>query len=136
MNKSKLFLLPALALLVACKGKNGPEVSTFAGSGKQGSADGKGASASFFFPAAIAADAGGTVYLADTHNNMIRKISADGTVTTLAGRVSEEIARHRDTVIKLENPYGVAVDKSGNVYVSDWEKDVIKKVGPGGTMSV
>lgn len=111
------------------------EVSTLAGNGKQGSADGKGAAASVFFPAAITANAKGTVYVADTHNNLVRKISPDGTVTTIAGRISEEAAKHRDTVIKLDSPYGVAVDNGGNVYVADWEADIIKKITPAGKIS-
>ena len=110
-------------------------VTTLAGSGKQGSDDGKGTSASFFFPAALAVDAGGTVYVADTHNSIIRKISPDGTVTTIAGRVSAEVAKYRDTVVKLDNPYGIAVDNKGNVFVADWERDMIKKINPDGKMS-
>jgi sugar lactone lactonase YvrE len=110
-------------------------VSTLAGSGKQGSEDGKGASASFFFPAALTADANGTVYVADTHNSMIRKISSDGTVTTIAGRVSAEVAKYRDTVVKLDNPYGIAVDEKGDIFVADWERDMIKKIGPDGKIT-
>jgi len=110
-------------------------VTTLAGSGKQGSDDGKGTAASFFFPTALAADANGVVYVADTHNNMIRKIRPDGTVTTIAGRISAEVAKYRDTVIKFDNPYGIAVDKAGNVFVADWERDMIKKISPGGKVS-
>jgi sugar lactone lactonase YvrE len=109
--------------------------TTLAGSGKQGSDDGKGISASFFFPAALTADANGVVYVADTHNNMIRKINPDGTVTTIAGRISPEVAKYRDTVVKLDNPYGIAVDKAGNVYVADWERDMIKKISPEGKIT-
>ena len=110
-------------------------VTTLAGSGKQGSEDGKGKSASFFFPAALTADARGVVYVADTHNSMIRKITPDGTVTTIAGRITPEIAKYRDTVIKLDNPYGIAVDDKGNVFVADWERDMIKKISPDGKVT-
>jgi len=110
-------------------------VTTLAGSGEQGSGDGKGPAASFFFPAALAADANGTVYVADTHNSMIRKISPDGTVTTIAGRLTPDVAKYRDTVIKLDNPYGIAVDKAGNVFVADWERDMIKKISPDGKVT-
>jgi sugar lactone lactonase YvrE len=110
-------------------------VTTLAGSGKQGSDDGKGTAASFFFPTALTADANGVVYVADTHNNMIRKISQDGTVTTIAGRISSEVAKYRDTVVRFDNPYGIAVDKAGNVFVADWERDMIKKISPDGKVS-
>lgn len=110
-------------------------VTTLAGSGKQGSEDGKGISASFFFPAALTADANGVVYVADTHNSLIRKISPDGTVITIAGRLTPEAAKYRDTVIKLDNPYGIAVDDKGNVFVADWERDMIKKISPDGKMT-
>ena len=110
-------------------------VTTLAGNGKQGSEDGKGASASFFFPGALAADAKGTVYVADTHNSLIRKISPDGTVTTIAGRISPEVAKYRDTVVKLDNPYGIAVDSEGDVFVADWERDMIKKISPDGNIT-
>ncbi len=120
--------------LIRKVGANGM-VSTLAGSGKQGAEDGKGVAASFFFPAALASDANGTVYVADTHNNMVRKISPDGMVTTIAGRLTPAIAKYRDTVIKFDNPYGIAVDKHGNVFVADWERDMIKKISPDGKIT-
>jgi sugar lactone lactonase YvrE len=110
-------------------------VSTVAGSGISGSSDGKGRSASFFFPGAITIDEKGTLYIADTQNSMVRKISADGTVTTIAGRPSAAIEKKRDTVAKFNRPYGIAVDKKGNVYVSDWERDMIKKISPEGMIT-
>lgn len=134
-SSGNLYVADSRNNLVRKVSENG-DVTTLAGSGKTGSDDGNSTAASFFFPAAIAADAKGTVYLADTHNNMIRRISPDGKVTTIAGRISEAVARHRDTVIKLENPYGIAVDAAGNVYIADWERDMIKKLSPGGKMSV
>jgi sugar lactone lactonase YvrE len=111
-------------------------VSTLAGSGKQGSDDGKGSAASFFFPTALAVDAHGVVYVADTQNNMIRKIMPDGTVTTLAGRPTADTKDHPGALTRFDNPYGIAVDKLGNVFVSDWDKDLIKKITPDGRVSV
>jgi len=111
-------------------------VSTLAGSGKQGSDDGKGNAASFFFPTGLTVDAHGTVYVADTHNSMIRKITSDGTVSTLAGRPNAQTANHPDTVVRFDNPNGIAVDKDGNVFVADWDRDQIKKITPDGKVSV
>jgi sugar lactone lactonase YvrE len=107
-------------------------VSTLAGSGKVGSADGKGISASFFFPTAIAVGADGMVYVADTHNSLIRKITPDGTVTTVAGRIMPVPHGVTEASVQFDNPAGIAVDKAGNVYVSDWAKDMIRKISPGG----
>ncbi|HWZ03178.1 MAG TPA: NHL repeat-containing protein [Mucilaginibacter sp.] len=111
-------------------------VTTLAGNGSQGSADGKGGAASFFFPAALAVDAHGVVYVADTHNSMIRRITPDGSVTTLAGRPDAETKDHPEAMVRFDNPYGIAVDKDGNVFLSDWDKDQIKKVSPDGKVSL
>jgi len=111
-------------------------VTTLAGNGKVGSADGKGGSASFFFPTAIAVGEGGILYVADTHNNLIRKIGADGTVTTIAGSVSAAPTSAKDTAVRFDNPSGIAVDKKGNVFVTDWAKDRILKISPNGKVII
>lgn len=110
-------------------------VTTLAGSGKDGSEDGKGTSASFFFPVAVAAGANGNVYVADTHNSLIRKIAPDGTVTTLAGRNQPVKKDLSDSLQKLDNPYGIAVGKDGTVYFTDWAKDLVCKITPDGKLS-
>jgi len=110
-------------------------VSTFAGSGKQGAVNGKGTAASFFFPTALATDASGNVFVADTHNSLIRKITPDGMVTTFAGKPTKVINDIRDTA-GMDHPSGIAVDKNGNVFVSDLNKDFIKKITPAGKVSI
>ncbi|MFI5161036.1 MAG: NHL repeat-containing protein [Sphingobacteriales bacterium] len=110
-------------------------VTTIAGSGKDGSEDGKGSSASFFFPVAIAAGTNGNVYVADTHNSLVRKISADGTVTTLLGRNQPVKKDLSDSLQKLDNPYGIAVGKDGTIYFTDWAKDLVCKITPDGKLS-
>ena len=62
-----------------------PEVTTLAGSGSLGSADGTGTAASFDNPRGVAVDGSGNVYVADTEGHLIRKITSAGVVTTLAG---------------------------------------------------
>ena len=110
-------------------------VTTIAGSGKDGSADGKGTSASFFFPVAVAAGANGNVYVADTHNSLIRKIAPDGLVTTLVGRNQPVKKDLSDSLQKLDNPYGIAVGKDGTIYFTDWAKDLVCKISPDGKLS-
>lgn len=103
-------------------------VSTLAGSGSQGSANGVGAAASFNFPQGVATD-GTNVYVADTFNHVIRKVViADGTVTTLAGTMST--SGTTTGVVgagKLNNPLGVAVS-GPDLYVADTGNHAIRKV--------
>ena len=110
-------------------------VSTFAGSGKQGAEDGNSNAASFFFPTALATDMKGNVYVADTHNSRIRKITPDGTVSTFAGKPTKLINDIKDTA-GMDHPSGIAVDKRGNVFISDLNKDLIKKITPSGKVSI
>lgn len=94
-------------------------VSTLAG-GQRGYADGQGASAQFDTPSGIAVSASGTVYVADTGNNAIRRISPDGVVVTLA----------RDP--EFNGPVGVAIDGDGRVIVADTYNDRIRAIEPDG----
>ncbi len=107
-------------------------VTTVAGNGTVGSRDGKSDSASFFYPEGIAVDKKGILYVADTHNNLIRKISPDGFVTTLAGQRIYHTVPGMDTTVRFDNPAGIAVDSSGYVYVTDCGNNLIRKISPDG----
>jgi sugar lactone lactonase YvrE len=113
------------------------EVTTFAGTpGEPGDADGTGRQARFNQPAGLAVDAAGHVYVADAGNNLIRKISPEGVVTTLAGIFGVSGARDGTASDALFNqPTGVAVDGAGNVYIADMGNSVIRKLTPGGEVS-
>jgi hypothetical protein len=88
--------------------------------------------ATFSGPQALAVDSSGNVYVADTNNNLIRKI-APGSGSTVGGVVTT-IA---DSSALLNSPEGIAVDStSGNVYVSDTFNDVIKVIAPGGAVTI
>ena len=108
-------------------------VTTLAGS-TSGFADGNGTSAQFNFPNGVALDNSGNVYVADIANHKIRKISAAGVVTTLAGSVAG-FSDGSGTAAKFSSPYGLAVDNSGNVYVADTGNTKIRKISPIGLVS-
>jgi sugar lactone lactonase YvrE len=110
-------------------------VTTLAGTaGMRGSADGTGAAARFNLPGDVAVDGAGNVYVADTFNLTIRKITAGGVVTTLAGSAGlPGSADGTGTAARFNLPTGVAVDSAGNVYVADNLNSAIRKVTPTGT---
>jgi sugar lactone lactonase YvrE len=112
-------------------------VTTFAGTpGVGGSADGTGADALFSSPSGVATDAAGNVYVADTGNSTIRKITPSGVVTTLAGNpAAEGSADGTGAGAQFRSPEGVAVDSSGNVYVADTYNSTIRKITPGGVVT-
>ena len=112
-------------------------VSTFAGlAGSSGSADGTGGVARFNLPSGVAVDGSGNVYVADYNNHTIRKITPGGKVSTLAGLAgSFGSADGTGSAARFDGPYGVAVDGSGNVYVSDSYNHTIRKITPPGTVS-
>ena len=90
-------------------------MTTLVGSGSGGYADGTGTQASFSAPAGVAVDGNGNVYVADSSNHRIRKITANGTVSTLAGSGSSGYADGNGTSARFSSPWGVAVDGGGNV---------------------
>jgi hypothetical protein len=112
-------------------------VSTLAGSaGNAGSQDGTAASARFNGPTGIARAADGTLYLADTQNHTIRRISPAGTVTTFAG--SAGVAGDQDgggNAARFREPRGVVIDGAGNVFVADSGNNLIRRITPTGEVS-
>jgi sugar lactone lactonase YvrE len=108
-------------------------VSTLAGSGIQGFADGTGTAAQFYKTEGVALDSLGNVYLADSYNNRIRKVTPSGVVTTFAGSGISGYADGTGTAAQFSYPQGVAVDSLGNVYVVDSIR--IRKVTPEGLVS-
>ena len=111
------------------------EVTTLAGSGIAGSADGLGIEASFNNPTGVAVDGNGNVYVADSYNNKIRKITASGDVTTLAGSGEPGTANGTGTAARFNGPSGVAVDQSGTLYVADTDNQKIRKITASGSVT-
>lgn len=106
-------------------------VSTLAGSvGTAGSGDGSGTAASFDTPTGVAVDAAGNVYVADTLNHTIRRISSTGVVTTLAGQAGAAgSADGAGSVARFFGPQGVALDPTGGtLYVADTNNHTLRKI--------
>jgi uncharacterized protein YjdB len=112
-------------------------ISTFAGNGGYGfSGDGGAATSAYLnYPASVAVDASGNVYIGDQSNNRIRKVNTSGTISTVAGSGSGTFGGDGGpaTAAYLNNPMGVAVDISGNVYIADYYNQRIRKIIGGGT---
>ncbi len=110
-------------------------VYTLAGSGIAGFNNGTGSSAEFNYPMGIAFDGAGNTYVSDSYNNQIRKISAAGVVTTLAGYTSPGSSNGTGIYASFDNPAGIAVDKQGNVYVADRNNNQIRKISAAGVVT-
>jgi sugar lactone lactonase YvrE len=112
------------------------QVSTLAGSSARGSDDGTGTSAKFHSPAGIAVGEDGDIFLADSNNHMIRKISAtSGEVTTLAGKSTPSFADGQGTMAQFNSPNDLAVMKEGWVVVADVNNNCIRTITPKGKVT-
>jgi len=109
--------------------------STFAGNGILGYVDGPGATAEFYNPQGLTIDASGNLYVSDIGDNIIRKVTSAGVVSTLAGRGTSGYADGTGTSAVFNKPIGLAVDASGNVYVADKGNNVIRMITPAGVVS-
>jgi sugar lactone lactonase YvrE len=109
-------------------------VSTLAGSGTPGHSDGQGTAAQFEWPGGIAIDAAENLYVTDYRGHHIRKVTSDGLVTTVAGT---GIAGFRDgpaSEAQFNIPDGIAVDRAGNLFVSEHGNHAIRLIRPEGVV--
>jgi sugar lactone lactonase YvrE len=114
-------------------------VRIVAGNGRLGySGDGgQATSASLNAPTGIAVDAAGNLYIADLFNNRVRKVTTDGVIRAVAGSGIPGFAGDGGPAASalLNNPYGVAVDASGSLYIADRGNNCIRKVAADGSIS-
>lgn len=112
-------------------------VNIYAGSpiGLPGANDGPAGSATFYLPNSVAVDAAGNVYVADGVNNLIRKITPAGVVSTLAGSGVPGAIDSTGVAASFNGPAGLAVDAAGNVYVADSNNNLIRKITPAGVVT-
>jgi secreted PhoX family phosphatase len=112
-------------------------VSTLAGTpGSFAFADGTGSAARFNGNGGLALDAAGNLFVADWDNFLVRRVTAAGVVTTLAG--SPGSAGSTDgtgAAARFVNPNGLAIDTAGNVYVADWGNATIRRITPAGVVT-
>jgi sugar lactone lactonase YvrE len=130
-----------ILLAAWCQAQAPPKytIMTVAGNGAYGySGDaGPATAAQVYDPWGVAVDSAGNVYIADQLNNRVRKLAADGTISTLAGKGSAGYSGDGGAASSAElyHPCGVAVDSAGNVYIADTANEVVRKVTTGGTIS-
>jgi sugar lactone lactonase YvrE len=115
-------------------------VTTVAGSGTAGSANGSGTNASFSGPKGITITSSGTLYVADTANDIIREITPGGIVATLAGKANTppyytQIADGIGDAARFNNPIGICIDSNEILYIGDSANNRIRKITPDGSVS-
>jgi streptogramin lyase len=110
-------------------------VTTYAGTGQVGYKDGPGAAAQFYVPADVVVDSKGNLFVADKGNNIIRKITPAGVVSTFAGNGSAGYVNSTGADASFNTPTAIAVDGADNLYVTDNGNNRIRKITSGGVVS-
>ena len=142
IHRFPFLLIPSLLFMVSCEepDEDSPEeatskVTTLAGNDLPGMVDGAGADASFHYPCGMVADGNGNLYVADRANHSIRHIDAAGRVTTFAGTGYAGFENGHVSGATFNNPYGLARDAAGNLYVGDTDNHAIRKISREGIVT-
>ena len=110
-------------------------ISTLAGSGVSGSTDGTGTAASFGYIEGVSIDSKGNIFVAGVGNNLIRKITPEGVVTTFAGSGSAGSDEGTGTAASFYNPGYMAIDSKDNIYLTDTGNNLIRKITSEGVVT-
>ncbi len=110
-------------------------VTTIAGNGVAGYKDGPAAQARFHAPWGIAVAKSGAIYVSEQSNHRIRRISPVGQVVTIAGTGKAGFANGVGTAAALSQPWGLAIDPAGNLFVADYGNSWIRKITPAGAVT-
>ena len=121
-------------------------ITTVAGNGTKNAQSGLGSysgdngpatSAGLNYPYGVAVDGSGNLYIADLYNNRIRKVSAGGTITSIAGNGQTGFSGDGGpaTSAQLDEPFGLAIDGAGNIFVTDYGNDRVRKISTSGTIT-
>ena len=133
-NDALTFTAPTLPSWLTFQ-SNPNVVTTFAGSGSSGTADGTVTSATFNGPAGLALDNSGNIYIADAQNHLIRKITPAGVVSTVAGTGASGSADGTRTSAAFNFPIDLDIDNAGNLYVVEFLGHRIRKIDPSGVVT-
>ena len=109
--------------------------TTLAGTGTAGYVDGPVATAQFCNPSGLALDVAGNIYVGDKCNNVIRKITPGGVVSTLAGNGAAGNQDGTGTAASFNNPADLVADPAGNLFVLDLYNSAIRKISPAGVVT-
>ncbi|MCF7688574.1 MAG: SMP-30/gluconolactonase/LRE family protein [Cephaloticoccus sp.] len=111
-------------------------MSPMAGISSIGHADGNGTAARFYHPRGITVDNAGNIYVADTDNQLIRKITAGGEVTTLAGAPGvRDRTNGSASEARFSDPQAIVMDSRGNLLVADFNGNAIRRITPDGMVT-
>lgn len=120
---------------IIVKIKTDETASIFAGNGMNASVDGQGSSASFSDPVDMAIDDAGNLFVTDLKSNKIRKVTPSGYVTTVAGSGNRGSENGQALKASFYSPDGIAVDKSGNLFIGDFGTYLVREMSSNGIVS-
>ncbi len=133
-SKGQLILAELGSHSIRLISENG-QVSTIAGNGTPGFANGTGANARFNQPSGVAIDISGNIYVADFGNNVIRKITPSNVVSIYAGNGQPGLSDGDIQTASFNGPYDVSIDNQGNLYVADSKNHAIRKIDTNGNVT-
>lgn len=134
-NDGNLYIADAFNYTIRKLTPDGTVITIAGRPGKRGHTDGAPGAATFYDPEDLVFDKNGNIFVADGDGNEIRKIAPDGTVSTFAGTVVSGTDDGVGSAARFDGPYGITIDPSGNLWVSDFYNNAIREITPDGTVT-